>query len=273
MESALPKQLASEGIEAFCQELETTSGLSYTPEKAYLFNYRLSGLASCAQSKDYNDLTRLLKQDFEARRQIIEALVTSETFFFRDEDTFQGLPDLVRSLSLAPQEPLVIWSLGCATGQEAYSIMMALDEAGLLRPEQLRLIGVDISTQAVQRAREATYTAFEVKRGLSDARRDRYLLPVAKGFQVRDSLRAIPRWESLNMLEGIWNLPRPHIVFCRNVLIYFSDANKRHAMGRIFTHLRDGSYVILGNTENYLPYGEYIEPAGLKAASIYRKKK
>lgn len=251
--------MSPHGIERFCQTLEQACGLNYPPAKSYLFEARLGGVIAQYGCRTYDDLTWRLRQDPAARQAIISALVTSETYFFRDEDTFKALPAIAERFSPTPTQPLVIWSLGCATGQEAYSILMTLDEAGRVPLPHLRVFGADISPEVLARAKAGLYSGFETQRGLSPARRDRYMRPVGDTWQIASPWRDVPQWVELNLLEGVETLPRPHVVFCRNILIYFSDATKTAVMSRILARLHDGGVVVLGNAENPLPYQKLAE--------------
>ena len=247
------------GIEAFCHSLEAVSGLRYDASKAYLFESRLRGVFP-EGVPSYAALAMLVRAGGEPARRIVEALVTHETYFFRDEGTFKLLPDLVSAAVKAGGSAPVVWSLGCATGQEIWSILIAIDEAGRLPATALRPIGVDISSAALARAREATYSDFEVGRGLSEARRDRYFERVAGGWRVARPWRDVPVWVQGNLLDDLTMLPRPDVVFCRNVLIYFDDPLKRQIMGRIAARLAPGGCIVLGNAESALLYADILTP-------------
>lgn len=265
--------LNARGVERFCETLEAASGLSYSVEKTYLFDARLKEIIARHGVGDYDTLATLFARDLQARQAIIAALVTSETFFFRDEETFKALPALAARFPASKAEPLVIWSLGCATGQEAYSILMALDEAGRPPLSAVRLLGADISAPVLDRARAGFYTPFEIQRGLSPARQARYLQPVRGGFEVAPALRAVPEWVTLNMLDGFDRLPRPQLIFCRNLMIYFSDRTKQRLMAAMLARLPEDGLVVLGSSESSMAYAGLIEPAPGTQGSIYRKRK
>lgn len=263
--------LEARGIDRFCELLERTCGLSYSADKAYLFESRLRAVTADNRCRDYEGLSYLLQHDPQARQAIIEALVTSETFFFRDEETFRQLPGVAARFAATPASPLVIWSLGCATGQEVYSILFALDEALGMPPSRLSVLGADISAPVLSRARAAVYSSFEVQRGLSEARRDRYMRPDAGGWRVASPWREAPTWHALNLLDGLAGLPRPHIVFCRNLLIYFNDANKARVMKELASRLADDGCIVLGSSESPRPYAGLIRPWADGVPSFYRR--
>jgi chemotaxis protein methyltransferase CheR len=259
-------------METFCRALEDRSGLSYGPDKDYLFESRLRGLFPQNKLPDYPELTRLLVNDVPMSARIVEALVTSETFFFRDQATFDALPELVKRAKPQQQEPLIIWSVGCATGQELFSILMRLDD---LDPQVLasaRVYGLDLSLAALARARAATYTEFEVARGLTPEQRDRYLEAADGRWRIKEPLRSQPAWMQANVLGEFPSLPRPHLIFCRNILIYFSEANKTRVLTYLSERLVDTGFLLLGGSENAMAYPG-LAAAGPFCATAYQRKK
>lgn len=265
-------ELRLPGIERFCRTLQESCGLSYTPAKAYLFETRLAQFVTRRGIQDYESLTAVFLADAHARVAIVEALVTSETYFFREEAIFQLLPELLAGLGASPARPAVVWSLGCATGQELYSALFALELDGRVPYQAVRLYGADISSGALARAAAATYTEFEIWRGLDRLHLARFFEPVAGGgWQVARPWRDEPTWLHLNLLDGLESLPRPDLVFCRNVLIYFEDGLKRRVMAGIAERLVVGGLVVLGGSESKLPYSDLLEPLE-KAPSVLRKR-
>ena len=241
--------LSEAGLARFCAALEAACGLAYTADKTYLFEARLGGFVTRHRVTTYDQLAELFERDPVARREVIEALVTSETYFFRDEGTFRLLPELLARLGPTPGAPAVVWSLGCATGQELWSILFALADDPRLPPAAIRPIGIDISTRALARVEAGVYSDFETRRGLDEARRQRFMEPYEGAWRVARPWRDLPRWVQGNLREGLDHLPRPDVVFCRNVLIYFDDALKRTIMRAIAARLAPGGFVVLGNAE------------------------
>ncbi len=252
--------LSPAGIERFCRELEASCGLAYTPEKAYLFEARLADFVASRGLRDYDDLARLFLESADARRTITEALVTSETYFFRDDGAFRALPDLLAARHPSAGDPAVVWSLGCATGQEVWSIVFTLATDGRVPLEAVRIVGVDLSARALARAREAQYSDFELQRGIDPLTRARYFEPAPGGGRVARPWRDQPSWVQANLLDELHGLPRPDVVFCRNVLIYFDDAVKRRVVGRIADRLAPGGVLMLGNAENKLLFADLLDP-------------
>lgn len=264
--------LSPAGIERFCRALEQACGLAYTPEKAYLFESRLAEFVAARGLRDYDDLVRLFQESAEARRTITEALVTSETYFFRDDGAFRTLPAILAARRPTAAEPAVVWSLGCATGQEVWSILFALATDGRVPLEAVRLIGVDISARALARAREAQYSDFELQRGIDASTRARFFEPAPGGARVARPWRDVPSWVQANLLEDLHGLPRPDLVFCRNVLIYFEDAVKRRVVARIAERLAPGGMLVLGNAENKLLFMDLLDPVPDEPAMLQARR-
>ena len=264
--------LSLAGIERFCEALERACGLAYTPEKAYLFEARLAALVRHYGLRDYEALTRLFERDPDARRTSTEALVTAETYFFRDEATILALPGMLADRAPTPARPVTIWSLGCATGQEVWSIIFALALDGREAIEAVRVVGVDLAERALARAREATYTAFELQRGIAPALRDQFFEPAAAGWRVARPWRDLPTWAQANLLGDLAALPRPEVVFCRNVLIYFDDQTKRQVVKRVVERLAPSGLVIFGGAESLLLFQDMLE-TGPGAPAIGRPRR
>lgn len=170
---------------------------------------------------------------------------------------YKILPDLVdaRAAScraVGARMPLRIWSAACATGQELYSIAMALEETlGDLSRYDLRLMGTDISDAAIAKASLGRYTAAEVSRGMSEERLARHFSRDGEGaFRVRDELRAFASFKRLNLQENFSRLGTWDIVFCRNLAIYFSEEAKKSLFNRMARALAPDGCLVLGSTES-----------------------
>ncbi|MBV5268409.1 MAG: protein-glutamate O-methyltransferase CheR, partial [Burkholderiaceae bacterium] len=193
-------------------------------------------------------------------RQIIDAITTNETLFFRDRAPFELLqnkilPELIdRRKSKAfskPPIPLRIWSAACSTGQELYSIAIILKEMlGDLNNYSLRLVGTDISNKAVAQASRGFYNNTEIERGLPGGKLERYFSASDGGWKIKDELRGMVSFSNINLLKNFPSLGRFDIIFCRNVAIYFSDEDKASLYKRLATVLESDGYLIIGGTES-----------------------
>jgi chemotaxis methyl-accepting protein methylase len=203
--------------------------------KGYLIESRLSHLVDALGCRSFRDLMARAKAETDGaiKRRIIDGITTNETLFFRDSAPF----DLLR-FKLIPQmldrrkgsggtAPIRIWSAACSTGQEIYSVAMVLKEV-LGDPYRygVRLLGTDISDEAVAKASKGIFTQVEISRGLPDAARLKYFRPVEGGWQISDELRALVSFKKKNLMADFGELGRFDVVFCRNVAIYFNERDK-----------------------------------------------
>jgi chemotaxis protein methyltransferase CheR len=144
-----------------------------------------------------------------------------------------------------------IWSAACSTGQELYSIAILLKEL-LGDPDRygIRLLGTDISDDAVARASRGLFSPVEISRGLSEAQRDRYFVPAAGGWQIRDEIRAMASFQKLNLMADFSAVGRFDVIFCRNVAIYFTERDRISLFGRMDRALEPGGYLVIGTMES-----------------------
>ncbi|HUB16594.1 MAG TPA: CheR family methyltransferase [Acetobacteraceae bacterium] len=238
--------------------LKSRSGLVIGPDKTYLLETRLAPILKREKLRDLNELAdRLRGRGFDAvARDVIEAMTTNESFFFRDDKPFQhfraqALPRL--HAARAPGAPLRIWSAAASSGQEAYSLAMILTEAhAALGGRHVELIGTDIAREQLARARDGLYTQFEVQRGLPVQMLMRYFKRDDVGWRISDCLRAMVQWKEWNLLGDLRPLGRFDVVFCRNVLIYFDQPTKTRALDAIAAQMVPDGILYLGGAETVL---------------------
>ena len=189
--------------------------------------------------------------------QVIEALLNNETYFYRDRlpfDLLMGGPLKRLEAARASERKLSIWSVGCSTGQELYSIAMSLAEQELRwRGWTIELVGTDISRAAIERAREGRFSQFEVQRGLPVLQMVRWFKEEGGGhWRVADKLREAVRFEVRGITE---RAPRPgrfDIILCRNLLLYFSDSMRRLAFTRLADSIAPDGSLMLGAGETVI---------------------
>jgi chemotaxis protein methyltransferase CheR len=189
--------------------------------------------------------------------QVIEALLNNETYFYRDRlpfDLLLGGPLKRLETARAAEKKISIWSVGCSTGQELYSIAMSLAEQELRwRGWTIELVGTDISRAAIQRAREGRYSQFEVQRGLPVIQMLRWFNEEGNGqWQVAERLRNMVRFEVRTISE---RPPRPgkfDIILCRNLLLYFADSMRRLAFTRLADSIAPDGSLMLGAGETVI---------------------
>ncbi len=226
-------------------------------EKDYLVKARLTSLA---RVQGFGSLERFMYEvrnspSSDLRFRVVEAMTTNETSFFRDSVPFDVLrehllPKLIQERQA--ERRLRIWSAGCSSGQELYSVAMLIDRHF---PElgnwEVELLGTDISAEMIKRAKQATYTPLEIARGLGDDYR-KYLVAAGRGFQIADTIRRRPRFLQLNLVEDWPDMGVFDVILLRNVLIYFDVAHKAAVLSKTQQRLRPGGYLFLGGTETTL---------------------
>lgn len=265
----------------FSDYLRSMCGIDLGINKQYLVatrvrrilrDYGLDGLAA---------LTAALRQNAkpQLRQQVIDAMTTNETFWFRDGYPFQFLantvlPELSKS---RVGGKIKVWSAACSSGQEPYSISMVFEEA--LRSRVGRqicdgdILGTDVSSAILDSARAGCYDRISLARGLSEERRNNFFIPAADGaWQLKQSLRDRVRLRSFNLQDPYVLLGKFDVVFCRNVLIYFSSELKLQILKKIHSTLLPGGYLFLGSSEGIAGLSDYFEMVNCNPGVAYRAK-
>jgi chemotaxis protein methyltransferase CheR len=234
------------------------SGLDLGEDKRYLVENRLMPIARLKQFKDINDLVTNLQQkgDPELARMVTEAMTTNESFFFRDVKPFDQfkalvLPHLIKTR--AGTKSIRIWSAACSTGQEPYSLAMILREyASQIAGWRIEIIGTDLSTDVLEKAKAGSYSQFEVQRGLPIQLLVKYFKQNGERWQIDPGIRAMVQYKMFNLLQDPVSLGRFDVVFCRNVLIYFDNLTKGQVLGQISKQMPDDGFLYLGGAETVL---------------------
>ena len=241
------------------------SGMALTSDKLYLVASRLSPVAQKLGMRSVIELMTALRQNpREAMvNAVIEAMVTHESLFFRDEKPFELLsqsviPSLINSRG--GRRPIRIWSAACSSGQEAYSIAMLISER--FPGWQWEIVGTDISAPIVTKASAGLFSAFEIKRGLSPERIARHFRRVDdQSYMVSDAIRKMVRFETHNLLESGLRLGTFDIVFCRNVLIYFDTPTKGRVLDLIARQMSPDGALFLGSADTVMGITSKFAPA------------
>ena len=234
--------------------LRRRSGLVIGEEKLYLLETRLEPLLRRVGLPDLNALAGQLAStaDAELEQAVAEAMATHETLFFRDSKPFEhlqsvGLPML---LSKRPSGTTIrVWSAATATGQEAYSIAMTALETGLDYSSRVSILGSDLASPPIQRAKQGLYSQYEVQRGLSIRRLLHHFTQEPDGWQVRPILRSMCDFRQWNLLDDPAPLGRFDIIFCRNVLMYLDQATRKRVLSMVLRQLAPDGLLYLGLAE------------------------
>ena len=209
----------------------------------------------------YSQLLQKAKTDFkkEIENEIIDAISTNETYFFRDKSPFELLqykifPDLIdkNSKKNPSMKPTIrLWSAANSTGQEIYSIAMTLIEMGVTPDKyNIKLFGTDISDAAIAQASYGLYNKFEVARGLDPKRLKRYFDKQGDRYKIKDEVRVMAQFKKMNLMKPFVGLGKFDIILCRNVMIYFTSEDRKKIYYNIAKVLEPDGYLIIGSTES-----------------------
>ena len=252
------QQLSDSSSRILAGLLEARTGQQLTMSRRWRIETALSALLRERGIATLDELITILVMGKEPSlsQQVVEALLNNETYFFRDRGPFDvlqrhALPELAKRRESSKR--LRIWSAGCSTGQEVYSLAMLFAEA----PEQWRgwtidILGTDVSNSCVDRARSGVFSQFEIQRGLGINQMIKWFEEVADGWRAVEPLRKPVRFQVHNILE-----PAPHpgdfdVVLCRNVLLYLSPEKKALAFERIAGAMAQDGWLMLGAGETVI---------------------
>ena len=260
----------------FRSYLEEACGIVLGENKHYLVTSRLKRVT---EEFSYPSLSEMMKtlikgNDRNLREKVIDAMTTNETMWFRDVYPFEILkkellPELAKNKS-----PIKIWSAASSTGQEAYSISMGTSEFQQSNPGKLtssvEIVGTDISQTVVNLAKQGRYDELSVVRGLSAERRDKFFKHKDDKWEINLDIKQRTRFLELNLLNNYSLLGKFDIIFCRNVLIYFSSEMKKDILERMAKILKPGGTLILGGSESPTGYTKEFEMVRYADGVVYR---
>jgi chemotaxis protein methyltransferase CheR len=270
-------QISPQDYDDFRRYLEEASGIVLGNNKHYLVTSRLSRLMREFEIDDFGSLMARLKRERHAKlhERIIDAMTTNETLWFRDNYPFEVLKHVIfPELAQKKLRQLRIWSAASSSGQEAYSISITLQEYLASRPGSLpssaQIIGTDISASMLKEATAGLYDKMSLARGMSEERLKRYFSARGEKWEVRPEIKSRASFRELNLLSNFSTLGKFDIVFCRNVLIYFSSELKSDILNRIAKQLNPGGYLFLGGSESPTSYTDAFELVRTPQGVVYR---
>jgi len=257
-------------------------GIQLDASKHYLIEGRLRPLLVQTKARTYSELYNKARSDRSGslEQAIIDAVTTGETLFFRDGAPFDLLrqkliPELINRRSRAGlgKIPIRIWSAASSTGQEVYSIAIVLRELlGGFEKYDIRLLGTDISSEAIARAAAGIYKEVEMERGMPPGLLYRYFIQRDTGWQVCDEIRSLASFRALNLLRDFSMLGQFDIIFCRNVAIYFSEQDKASLFARLAKTLAPDGYLLIGATESIAAVSNGFEAIKQLRSVFYQRK-
>jgi chemotaxis protein methyltransferase CheR len=245
--------------------LKERSGLDLSPDKQYLVESRLLPLARKASLPGIPDLVLKIRNgDGRLATDVVEAMTTNETFFFRDKIPFDHLRDSIMPgliQARAARKSLRIWSAASSTGQEPYSIAMCLKEMGAaLAGWRIEIVATDLSQEVLEKSKAGLYSQFEVQRGLPIQLLMKYFTQVGDVWQLNADVRAMVQYRQLNLLQDFSHLGTFDVIFCRNVLIYFDQDTKAVIFERMAKGLEADGTLLLGAAESVVGITDAFRP-------------
>jgi chemotaxis protein methyltransferase CheR len=211
------------------------------------------------------------KYDPAIGQQVVEAMTTNETYFFRDPAHYEAIrTTLLPRLKEERRETrkMRFWSAAASTGQEAYSLAMLLLEEGF-KDWNIDIFGTDFSSKVLERARTATYQQIEVNRGLPAAILIKYFRRAGLEWQLNEAARRMARFETLDLRKSMRTLGPFDLVFCRNVMIYFDNETKRKIMKELHSTLFRGGWLLLGGAETAFGLDDLFERTTVGNVTVY----
>lgn len=275
-------QVTPEDIQAIAALVNDLCGIVLDGSKGYLIDSRLSRLAVAAGCNSFCALAQKARTagNSSLQNEIIDAITTQETLFFRDDSPFEVLryrviPDLIdaRANGLFPKR-LRLWSAASSTGQEVYSLAMSLCE---LLPDiltwDIRITATDISNSAIRQASLGQYADHEIQRGMKPAMLAKYFNKVAGGWKVKDELRSLVTFGRCNLLKPFVEMGPFDIIFCRNVAIYFDTSARSSLFHRLADRLVADGCLFVGSSESLMDLGPRFTPLHHCRATYYQPNK
>jgi len=266
--------------------IEGQWGIKIEPEKAYLIETRLSGILEKLGYSSFQQLYDALtiRKDQEIEENVVDAITTHETMWFRDKTPWMVLwdvllPEYIKQIREGQRNKVRIWSAGCSTGQEPYSIAMLirryLEQKGIkdISPTCFEILATDISKKALKIAQSGIYDNIAISRGLDEYYKRRYFSNGDKTWIISEDIRNSVVFRRLNLKNTFLGLGKFDIIFCRYVIIYFSQDLKAQVLDRLTRALnRPGGVLFLGNSEVYTEHKEYYTRMEHQGGVYYRIK-
>ena len=241
------------------------SGLDLSADKQYLIESRLLPLSLKAGLSGIDELVQKIKGgSVSVTSQVVEAMTTNETFFFRDKVPFDHfrdsiMPEILRAR--AGRKRVRIWCAAGSTGQEPYSLAMCLKEMGAaISGWRIEILATDLSQEVLEKSRAGIYSQFEVQRGLPIQMLVKYFKQAAEFWQINADIRAMVQHRQLNLLHDFSRLGVFDVIFCRNVLIYFDQDTKINIFNRLARATAPDGVLVLGAAETVVGLTDVFKP-------------
>ncbi|GAC15173.1 CheR family methyltransferase [Aliiglaciecola lipolytica] len=271
--------LTSQEFFEFAQFLERQCGIVLNENKSYLVNSRLKPLV---RQEKFSGLSELLKSAYSGnqnsmREKVVDAMTTNETLWFRDKYPFEILTDRLFTDLSKVNRKVRIWSAACSSGQEPFSIAMCIQEYKKHHPRAfpygIEIIATDISADMLKRAKLGRFDGISISRGLSEERKSRFFKQTEDNhMQLNRDILSMVDFRPQNLLTSYSALGKFDVVFCRNVLIYFSLSNKRKILQQIAACLQNEGSLFLGASESIAELNDLYTLVRNNPGLFYTKK-
>lgn len=266
-------------FDQFRQFLENESGIVLGDNKQYLVASRLRKIMQESDLHDLKDLLSKVKFNGRLKERVIDAMTTNETLWFRDKHPYRILKEVIFPDLVAQKKSSIrIWSSACSSGQEPYSMSMMVEEYNRSNPgkriNQAQILATDLSSEILEQAKRASYEKLALARGLDADLQKRYFSENPDGsWSVNRDIKSRVDFRSQNLLGSFASLGKFDIIFCRNVLIYFSAEQKQDILTRLSKQLNPNGYLVIGATESLTGLNDIYEMIQCRPGLIYRAKK
>jgi chemotaxis protein methyltransferase CheR len=246
--------------------LKERSGLDLSPDKQYLVESRLVPLARKVNLSGISELVQKMKAGGAEPlvAEVVEAMTTNETFFFRDKTPFDHLKDTMLPAVLqarGARRTLRIWCAASSTGQEPYSIAMCLKELGAaVAGWRIDIVATDLSQGVLEKSKAGIFSQFEVQRGLPIQLLVKHFTQVGDMWQLNADIRSMVQHRQLNLLQDFGHLGTFDIIFCRNVMIYFDQDTKAGILERLAKLVEGDGFLVLGAAESVVGISDAFKP-------------
>lgn len=246
--------------------VKQASGISLTPEKKYLLESRLQGVARSHSMADIGELVSTMRRtkDKAMMDQVVEAMTTNETMFFRDTKPFEQLksdilPHLLEHKKAG--EKLRFWSAACSNGQEPYSLVLTfLENQAKLGGHGFEILATDIAPKVIKKAGEGHYSQFEVQRGMPITMLLKYFTQgEGNSWTVKDDVKKYIQFKVMNLMDSFLSMGKLDMILVRNVLIYFDDEMKADIVNRMHSILNPGGILMVGSSESVTRFTDKYE--------------
>lgn len=271
--------LTPQEYRAFAHFLEQKIGIVLGDNKQYLVRSRLAPIVERHQLGSIAQLVAKVTSGLAStlHTEVLEAMTTNETFWFRDSYPFEIYKSLLPELAEKSRGRIRIWSAACSSGQEPYSLAMSTMEYSRSNPlanlPKVEIMATDLDTSIIKQAQEGCYDALSMRRGLTPERTKQFFTAQADGrYRLNDEVRPFVSFRRLNLFDSYMTLGKFDMIFCRNVLIYFSAESKAAIQRQFAAALNPGGYLILGASESLSVDVTEFEMVRIGTGTIYRKR-